>query len=279
MIRSLMLKDYITLLGTMFGTGTMILSVLGVLEGTGTDLIALGSMCWVFAMTCDLFDGLVARKLNQSNQIGKELDSLSDAVSFVAAPSVLILCASLNQEFTGFLIPSEAIMIGIFVLVFGGVVRLAWFNVENQGEGYTGLTTPLSAGFLAIFYLTHHFFNKLDTLLPGYYTALEPVSFFFSNTLSMLILVVLMGILNVAPFLRYGLNVQKRRGIWKWIILALTPFIIFTVIAGNAAPGSALAVIVLHFFPLAFMICFVGYIVYGFINYIALRRRGDLAAE
>lgn len=271
-LKELMLKDYVTLLGTMFGTGTIILSILGLLEGSGSDLIALGSLCWVFAMTCDLLDGLVARKLNQSNQIGKEIDSLSDAVCFVAAPSVLILCASLNNEFAFFLVPKEIVIVGLFILMFGGITRLAWYNVANVGEGYTGLTTPLSAGFLSIFYLAHHFFNKLNTALPSYYNALQPISFVFSNTLTILLFVILMGVLNIAPFLRYGRNVQKRSGIWKWIIIILAIFIAFTVIAGNAVPGTAFAFLILHFFPLGFFFCIVGYIVYGFYHYLELRK-------
>lgn len=278
-LKALMLKDYVTLLGTMFGTGTIIFSILGLLEGSGTDLIAIGSLCWVFAMTCDLLDGLVARKLNQSNQIGKEIDSLSDAICFVAAPSVLILCASLNNEFAFFLVPKEIVIVGLFVLMFGGVTRLAWYNVANVGEGYTGLTTPLSAGFLSIFYLAHHFFYKLEFALPSYYNALQPVSFFFSNTLTILLLIILMGILNIAPFLRYGRNVQKRTGIWKWIIIILAIFIGFTIIAGNAVPGSSFALVVLHFFPLGFLLCIVGYIIYGFYHYIELKRKGELEAK
>ena len=273
-----MLKDYVTLLGTMFGTGTIILSIMGVLEGGGTDLIAFGSLCWVFAMTCDMLDGLVARKLHQSNEIGKQIDSLSDAVSFVAAPCVLILCASLNDEFAVFLVPKEVVIIGLFVLVFGGVTRLAWYNVANVGEGYTGLTTPLSAGFLSILYLTHHFFNKLDVALPGYYNTLQPISFVFSNTLTILLFVVLMGLLNVAPFLRYGRNVQKRHGIWKWLIIILSFFIAFNIIFGLSSPG-AIGLLILHFFPLGFLFCMVGYIVYGFYHYVELKRKGEPEAE
>ncbi len=274
-IKELQLKDYVTLLGTMFGMGTILFSIIGVMEGSGTYMIAIASLMWVLAMTCDLLDGLVARKLKQSNQIGKELDSLSDAVSFVAAPAVLILCASLIGEF-GSIIPPETIIIGIVVLVFGGITRLAWYNVANVGEGYTGLTTPLSAGFLSIFYISHYIFKHyLITDLPGYYWALKPVSDVFSNMLTVLIFTILMGLLNVAPFLKYGRNVQKRRGIWKWIIFALAALIIFTIAAGNALPGTVFASVILHFLPLGFFFCIVGYIIYGFYHYFELRRQDE----
>jgi len=275
-----MLKDYVTLAGTMFGTAAIILAILGVLEGNlmggVTNNIALASLMWVGAMTCDLLDGAVARKLKQVNQIGKEIDSLSDAVCFVVTPGVLILCASLNHEYQVFLIPESAVMIGIFVLIFCGITRLAWFNVANKGEGYTGLVTPLSAAFFAISYLAHHFFNILATNLPAYYEALQPLSFFFTNTLAMLCYLIIFGILNLAPFLRYGAKAQKRQGIWKKLIFILAIPIIFTVIVGNALPGNIFAIFIIHIIPLIFVFCIIGYVIYGFINYLMLKRRGEL---
>ena len=277
-LKELMLKDYVTLLGTMFGTLTIIFSIFGVVSPE-PDLIPLAALMWVGAMSCDLLDGLVARKLNQSNEIGKEIDSLSDAVSFVAAPSVLILCASLDGEFPVFLLPPEAVMIGIFVLVFFGITRLAWYNVANVGEGYTGLTTPLSAGVLVIFYLAHHYFLALETVIPPYFQALSSISFFLSNTLTITIIMIVLGILNIAPFLRYGKNVQKRRGIWKYIIIALGVLIVIAIVLGRGLKGLDIATIVSHAMASFFVLVIVSYIVYGVINYISMRRRGELNSQ
>ena len=274
--KELMLKDYVTLLGTMFGTAAIILAILGVLEGNPTNNIALASLMWVGAMTCDLLDGAVARKLNQVNQIGKEIDSLSDAVCFVVTPGVLVLCASLIGEYDEFLLPKELVMIGIFVLIFGGITRLAWFNVANKGEGYTGLVTPVSAAFFTISYLAHHFFNVLATYLPAYHEALQPLSFLFTNTLAMLCYLILFGIFNLATFLRYPAKAQKRQGIWKKLIIIMAIPITFTVVVGNALPGNIFGIFVLHFFTLIFVFCIIGYVIYGFLNYLMLKRRGEL---
>jgi len=271
-----MLKDYVTLSGTMFGTAAIILAILGVLQGSGTNYIALACLMWVGAMTCDLLDGLVARKLHQVNQIGKELDSLSDALCFVVTPGVIVLCASLNHEYAEFLLPESGIMIGIFILIFCGITRLAWFNVANKGEGYTGLVTPISAGFFAISYIAHHFFNALATIWPAYYDALHPLDFFFTNTLAILIYLILFAIFNIAPFLRYGAKVQKRQGIWRKLIIILAFPIIFTVIIGNSLPGNAFATFVIYIFPLVFVFVIFIYVIYGFINYLMLKRRGEL---
>lgn len=273
-IRELQLKDYVTLLGTMFGTATIILSIMGVIDGN-TTTIALAALIWVGAMTCDLLDGVVARKLKQSNEIGRELDSLSDAVSFVVAPGVLILCASLNGDFTA-LIPKEFVIIGVFVLIFFGITRLAWYNIANVGEGYTGLTTPMTAGFLVIFYLVHYFFNQLGgTALSAYYTALNPVSYFLSNTLTIMLFLIIMGIFNIAPFLRYGINVQKRRGIWKYLIIILGILMVFTIVAARGFLGTGFGIIVGYTLNTFFVFCIVGYIIYGFYHYLELRRHGE----
>lgn len=277
-LNELMLKDYVTLLGTMFGTFTIIFSIFGVVS-SDPDLIPLAALMWIGAMTCDLLDGVVARKLKQSNEIGREIDSLSDAVSFVVAPGVLILCASLDGEFPVFLLPVEAVMVGICVLIFFGITRLAWYNVANVGEGYTGLTTPMSAGFLVIFYFAHHYFLALDGVLTPYFQALSPVSFFLSNTLTITIYMIVLGILNVAPFLRYGKNVQKRRGIWKYLITSIGVFIVAAIIIGRGLKGTDIAIIVSHVANVFFVFCIVSYIVYGFINYISMRRRGELNSQ
>ncbi|MFX1295144.1 MAG: CDP-alcohol phosphatidyltransferase family protein [Promethearchaeota archaeon] len=279
MLKELMLKDYVTLLGTVFGTSVIILSILGLIYTDIDYWIAFAALMWAGAMACDLLDGFVARKLNQSNEIGKQIDSLSDAVSFVVAPSILIMCASLNNEFSQIgpaIIPKECVMIGVFFLIFFGITRLAWFNVANVGEGYTGITTPMTAAFLISFYLSHHYFIQLNTFLPGYYNALVPVSYFFSNTLSVTLMLIILGFLNVATFLRYGKRVQKRRGIWKYLIFIFASFIVVAIIIGRGFMGTSIAKFVAHLIPLIFIVSLLGYYIYGFINYLRIKKRGEL---
>ena len=275
-LKVLQIKDYVTLLGTMFGTSVIILSILGLLNPSKyLNFIPFAAMMWAGAMSCDLLDGYVARKLNQANEIGREIDSLSDAVSFVVAPGVLILCASLNNEFDNFFdLPTEIVMIGVFVLVFMGIVRLAWFNVANVGEGYTGMTTPLTAGWLICFYLAHHFFRTLAG--TGYYKTLLPLSQFFGDILSVTLFMIILGILNVSTFLKYGKNVQKRRGIWKKIIILFGILLVITVIVARGFMGTTIARFIGHLLTLTFLFAITGYYIYGFYNYLALKRRGDL---
>ena len=84
----------------------------------------------------DFMDGAVARLLNVSNPIGKELDSLADMVSFGLVPGSVVF--HLLEEGTLSQYSFMALLIPIF-----SAYRLAKFNVdENQNENFIGLPTP-----------------------------------------------------------------------------------------------------------------------------------------
>ncbi len=94
----------------------------------------------VLAAVFDFLDGFTARLLKAYSEIGKELDSLADMVSFGVAPGIMIYSylTTLNIffAFIGFLIP-----------VFSAL-RLAKFNVDTrQTSSFIGLPTPANAIF------------------------------------------------------------------------------------------------------------------------------------
>ena len=92
------------------------------------------------AAVCDFFDGFSARLLKAYSDIGKELDSLSDMVSFGVLPS-LMMYPLVNQMNPG----SWLRFAPLAVAVFSGL-RLAKFNVdERQTESFIGLATPSCA--------------------------------------------------------------------------------------------------------------------------------------
>ncbi len=98
------------------------------------------SLMLVIAVLADQLDGQFARMLGQTSDIGKELDSLCDAISFGVAPMILIYNIYLNT------LGSWGMAIGL-VLVSCSVYRLAKFNVLNVNEHFLGIPTPVSAGF------------------------------------------------------------------------------------------------------------------------------------
>ena len=97
--------------------------------------------CMLAAAVCDFLDGWAARKLGVASDFGREMDSLSDLVSFGFLPA-LMLCL-LMQTFrfdTGWLCWTPLVM-----TLFSGL-RLAKFNTDpRQEEQFLGLPTPAAA--------------------------------------------------------------------------------------------------------------------------------------
>jgi CDP-diacylglycerol---serine O-phosphatidyltransferase len=115
------------------------------------------------AALADRFDGMLARKLNIESELGKQLDSMSDIISFGVAPALLIYQSVLFD----FGAP------GSFFTVFYiacGAFRLARFNISENTSYFTGL--PITAAgclatlsFLAVPYFPQHFYLYLMMLL------------------------------------------------------------------------------------------------------------------
>lgn len=129
-----------------------------------------GNLVWcayMVGIACifDLLDGLLARLLNVTSEIGKQLDSMADVISFGVVPGVLlykmIICTQLfvsfNENPLSFLseVSSQGAQInylamtGFLVTVFSGI-RLAKFNIDTrQSYSFIGLPTPANALLIA----------------------------------------------------------------------------------------------------------------------------------
>lgn len=117
----------------------LLCGVLGVIATFSGRLDA--AFCLMLAAAvCDFLDGFSARLLKAYSDIGKELDSLSDMISFGVLPSVMMY-SLVNQMNPG----SWLRFAPLAVAVFSGL-RLAKFNVdERQTESFIGLATPSCA--------------------------------------------------------------------------------------------------------------------------------------
>lgn len=92
----------------------------------------------------DFFDGMTARLLSAYSEIGKELDSLADVVSFGVLPSVIIYQLFLQSPQIDNVSPILN-MSAFFIAIFSAL-RLAKFNVDiRQSENFIGLPTPANA--------------------------------------------------------------------------------------------------------------------------------------
>ncbi len=110
-------------------------------------------VCFMYSGICDLFDGMVARKmtLNEEAQLfGVQLDSIVDVVSFGVAPVMITFHLGFNSP------------IDYFLLIFYtccATMRLAYFNIHGtSGDGkvqyYTGLPVTFSAVIFPLAFIT-----------------------------------------------------------------------------------------------------------------------------
>lgn len=98
----------------------------------------------------DSLDGVMARLTKSSSEFGVEIDSLSDVVSFGAAPAFLVYKLQLFQW------NEWGIIISSLPMILGGI-RLARFNVQLVGfdkDHFSGLPIPASAFTIVSYVLT-----------------------------------------------------------------------------------------------------------------------------
>jgi len=112
-------------------------------------------ICIIISLVCDFFDGFVARKMNIQSNIGKELDSLADVISFGLVPSFMLL-RMFNPDMQ---IQFTALGILLFILPLTVAIysafRLAKFNMETRdSEYFYGLNTPSNTLMILGVYLT-----------------------------------------------------------------------------------------------------------------------------
>ncbi|MDP4226684.1 MAG: CDP-diacylglycerol--serine O-phosphatidyltransferase [Bacteroidota bacterium] len=139
-------------------------TILSLLSGSIATVLAfqdnlIAAACFIFAAAVfDFMDGMVARALKAYSPMGKELDSLSDVISFGMAPAAIlfrILLMSLVKRDSSFNYETAdalhlVILFSPFLITAFSALRLAKFNIdERQTSSFIGLPTPASAIFIA----------------------------------------------------------------------------------------------------------------------------------
>ena len=186
------------------------------------EQIYLASILIAAAAVVDFFDGFVARLLKVPSEMGKQLDSLADVVSFGVAPGLIIyqfLRLSFAQQAGGLEI-SSAFLLPAFLVPCAGAYRLARFNIDTeQSYGFKGVPIPAAGIWVASFPLVYWFAKDqwIFDLLRSYwfwYAVIGLSSYLMISTLPMMAL----------KFKEFSLK-------------ALLPFIIIAVVSLVAAFG------------------------------------------
>ena len=151
------------------------------------------------AAVFDFLDGFAARTLNAYSELGKQLDSLADLISFGLAPAVIlffqmahILEISLTWEKIQELsILQTLLIVSPALIVIASALRLAKFNIdEGQADHFLGLPTPASGLLFASLPLVmqSESFTFLKDLLNSPFTLfllIISISFLMVSTIPM----------------------------------------------------------------------------------------------
>lgn len=167
----------------------------------------------LFALVFDFLDGFAARLLKSYSDMGKELDSLADVVSFGFVPGLLMW--SLGGPFSFF----------AFLITLFAALRLAKFNIDTrEHDVFYGLATPACALFFGA---------------SAFIVEAAPMSFVASVILddtARLVLVVLFSYLMVCDLPMFSLKFKswgfkENAVVYCFILLSLIAFILFRVMA------------------------------------------------
>jgi len=154
-------------------------------RGEDINLIYFSCLFVIAAALTDRFDGKLARKLGVTSELGKQLDSLCDLISFGVAPAVIAW--KLHFAYASTMIPYGHLLGYIIALAFpiAGAIRLARFNLQEETDSFYGIPITLAGSVLTLL-------NLFDTFMFLKYR------FTIVNIISCMVLMVLLTILMVS---------------------------------------------------------------------------------
>ena len=134
-IQLIKLADVFTLVNVIFGLVAIFFSI------KNNHDLAIAAL--FLAVVADYIDGKIARRLDQQNIFGKELDSLADTISFGVAPAIF-----------GFsLIQTPLAIVAFTIFLFSGILRLARYNIMHAKDGFEGMPITLNGIIIPIIFL------------------------------------------------------------------------------------------------------------------------------
>ncbi len=189
MIRGFHMADWFTLGNAVSGTGALFSSVMFVQTADAWHIRAACALIFA-ALVFDVLDGRIARWRQKSSALGRELDSLSDVISFGVAPAVLGYACGLQGAL-------DRVLLAFFVAC--GVSRLARYNVTaealSEGTGkvkyFEGTPIPTSFGLVCVLGIAAELGAIGDRLWLGAWTVagytLHPLAMMFAVSGSLMI--------------------------------------------------------------------------------------------
>jgi CDP-diacylglycerol--serine O-phosphatidyltransferase len=179
----------------------------------------IAALCIITSLVLDFLDGFIARALKANSNLGAQLDSLADMVSFGVLPGVAMFKAleGFDNHFMNFEIPFQLKYLGLFVTLFS-CLRLAIFNLdEEQTYYFKGLNTPSNT--VLLFGLLYAFEDK------GYFWQL------FENPIYLLGLIAVSCWLLISPIKMIAIKFKSMllKDNYPKIVLAIGSLLILSI--------------------------------------------------
>jgi CDP-diacylglycerol--serine O-phosphatidyltransferase len=233
------IPNFITILNLLAGC----LAIVAISRGELT-----AASWWIIAAAAfDLFDGLVARLMGTVSDIGKQLDSLADIVSFGVAPGYMLyvmignaIVVSQPDCVYGQYIPYVAFIVPAFA-----ALRLAKFNIDTEQQyDFKGLPTPAAAFLILSFPIILNCDQMVITWLNNGLT----------NPWVLIGIALIISVLMVSRIPLFSLkfksiNWKYNRGRYIFIVAAIALFFVFN-LRFASVPFIMLLYIILSLFKL-----------------------------
>lgn len=218
------IPNFITTLNLLCGCVGIVLVL------TSPDYLKYGAFLIIVAGILDFFDGFAARLLKVKSEIGKQLDSLADVVTFGVLPSMMVFellkftynvkgiewinCGRFLPDYQAHLLCSINELIPYFpafLIAIFSALRLAKFNVDTrQTDGFIGLPTPANAllvGSLVLMVTDEGRDFEIEEIInPGFlYTFIFVSCFLMVSNLPML-------------SMKFA-NLNFKNNLWRYVLL------------------------------------------------------------
>lgn len=196
------------------------------------------SVCIGIAAMVDFLDGLVARALNASSEMGKQLDSLADVVSFGVAPGMIVfefLRRAYAAQPNGIDV-SVLWLLPAFLIPCAGAYRLARFNIDTtQTHYFKGVPIPAAGICIASFPLIYWFSNTawmIELMVNKWflYGTIIMISYLMVSTIPVMAL----------KFKKLSFNM-----LWPFLIIVVVATLSAFFLGWMAVPVSFIAYVVL----------------------------------
>ncbi|MFN3603255.1 MAG: CDP-diacylglycerol--serine O-phosphatidyltransferase [Leptonema sp. (in: bacteria)] len=187
------------------------------------DILKISGILIILSVSLDGLDGFMARILDAKSELGAQLDSLADLITFGIAPATLffmMFLADFKISFFNLSIPIGMILASFFPVSVA--YRLARFNVSHSEDSFDGLPSPIGGLVIALLPLiiyelsfeVHTFVFIILYLLISYlmvstirYSKIQVSLFRRFSVFRGMIFIIFFFVLIIFLYIKFGLNI------------------------------------------------------------------------